>query len=133
MEVKIQIMIITFLSIFICTPSNTTAYPFLTKSKILNQIGAQILVGEKQEDAIVFDKDVLKEYHVPIDGKGTYLITSKGLVSMEGKTVSKQLFQMCDDPYPGIGYKKVNNDDIFIATGENLKGVIRSKNKLGRD
>ena len=121
---KYQILLCIFLSIFSLTPSTSFAYPFLTKSNILKELGAQILVGENQDDAIVFDKEVLKEYHVSIDGSGSYLITTNGLIPLKGKTSKKNLLRMCADPYPGVGFNKVDGKEIFIATGKNLEGVI---------
>ena len=120
---KILVLFIALASI-VASSSTSFAYPFLTKSKLLKQLGAQILISEDQGDAIVFDKRILKEHNVPVDGRDTYLITSNGLVSMEGKTVTKDLMQMCDNPYPGVGFKKTNGDGIFIVTGKNLVGSI---------
>ena len=82
---KNRILPFIFLSIIALIPNLSFAYPFLTKSKILKELGAQILVGENQDDAIVFDKDVLREYHVPTDGSGAYLITSNGLIALKAK------------------------------------------------
>jgi len=121
---KNKILLFIFIAIIALIPCTSSAYPFLTKSKILKELGVQILVGENQADAIVFDKDVLKEYDVPIDGSGSFIITANGIVPLKGKTSKKNLFNMCADPYPGIGFNKVNGKGIFIANGTNLKGVI---------
>lgn len=102
----------------------TYAYPFLTKSKLLKTLGAQILISESHDNYIVFDKSILTEYNVPLDGQDTYLISDDGLVPMAGKTTTKNLHEMCTAPYPGVGYKKTTNTDIFIATGKNLEGTI---------
>ena len=122
---KMQFLFLVIFIVALTSPAKSLAYPFLTKSKILKNIGAQILVGEDQGDAIVFDKDVLMEHKVPADGSGSYLITSNGLKPLEGKVAPKNLLKMCGDPYPGIGFNKENNNGIFIATGKNLEGVIQ--------
>ena len=124
MNIKNQIQIGIFLFISAILPATSSSYPFLTKSAILKELGAQILIAENQSDAIVFDKDILKEYHVPVDGSDTYLISTNGLIPMKGKTSEKTLFEMCADPYPGIGFKKVDGKEIFIVTGKNLEGAI---------
>lgn len=120
---KITVLFIALASV-VASYSTASAYPFFSKSKLLKQLGAQILISEDQADALVFDKTILKDHNVPVDGRDTYLITSKGLVPMEGKTITKNLMQMCDNPYPGVGFKKTNGDGIFIATGKDLEGSI---------
>lgn len=113
---------------FVCLlilPSVATAEQFLTNSNILKAKGIQIFVGENHDDAVVFDKDVLKKYNISKDGTNLFLITSNGLIPLKGKNVQKNLTQACGDPYPGIGFKKEGNKGFLIAKGYNINGIIK--------
>jgi len=124
MSIK-QLYLFLLISISLIFPATSIAFPFLTKSRILKNIGAQILVGENQNDAVVFDEDILRKYQVPTDGSNTFLISSDGLQSLKGKTVQKNILKACGPPYPGIGFKKEGYKGFLIVTGENLGNMIK--------
>lgn len=101
------------------------AYPFLTKSKILKEFGLKIMIGEIQNDAIVFDKDVLKKNNVFANGSNSFLITSSGIKPLKDKTFSRNLTRVCGDPYPGIGFPKEGQDGFLILAGNNVQNIFK--------
>lgn len=121
----VQRFLFFFVIGLIMLPTKTPAYPFLTKSQILKAKGIRIFVGENQNDAIVFEKEVMEKNGIPKDGSNTFLITSNGLYPLEGMTEERNLVQACGDPYPGIGFKKNGQNGFLISTGINIAGVLK--------